>query len=221
MQMLSKLAIAGALVVNVAVAGTAAATTYTATYTGIVEGTDTDGLFSAPGTNLNGVAFTAVFTYNPALFGTAAQITNADTDQVSGGSFFGTTSPILSDSLTINGISLSVDPSQDSLALAATNINGLSGLVEEIEDTISGSMFVAGVAYTNPSVIADLAATQSYSGFLAFEQASGQAGVLDYGNDDLSLYSNTADISVPEPGGLVLMATAVGLLGFAARRCST
>lgn len=220
MQMLSKLAIAGALVLNVAVAGRASATTYTATYTGIVEGTDTDGLFGAPGTNLDGVSFTAVFTYNPALFGTATQITNPVTDQVSGGSFFGMTSPILSDSVTINGISFSVDPSQFSLALATTDAGGYPALVEEVVDEANGNVLEAGVADTNRSIVADLAATQSYSGFLAYEQANGQAGGLQYGHDMLHFFANTADISVPEPGGLALMATAVGLLGFAARRRS-
>jgi PEP-CTERM motif len=220
MNMLSKLTVVGALAANVALAGTAAATTYTATYTGIVEGTDTDGLFSAPNTNLNGVPFTAVFTYNPALFGAGTRTTTAGvSDEAVGGSADTTTSPILSDLLTINSVSLSVDVSQVSIAEATTN-----ELAEAAEDLINGREFVAGFMDPSVSVIPDLGATQSYSGFLAYELANGVQGALLYGDDELSLYANTASISasasVPEPGSLALMATAVGLLGFAVRRRS-
>jgi hypothetical protein len=229
MHMLSKLAVAGALAVNVAVAGTAAAATYTATYTDIVEGTgvavgtdivegiDADGLFSAAGTSLDGASFTAVFTYDLALSGTAVRDTvPGSSDIIFGGLSYGTTSPILSDSLTINGISFSLDLSQYGTAVAVD-----SELFETVAESPTGSLFTGGAGDPNLSIVPNLAATQSYSGFLAYELASGIYGRFIYGDDYLLLGANAVDISaVPEPGSLALMATAVGLLGFAARRRS-
>lgn len=220
------LAFAAAAALVLSLAGTASAATYTATYTGTISGavggTDNDGLFGPAGDSLVGASFTAVFTYDPAL---GTRSTYAGTDQVVGGLHTSTinpastTSPILSDSLTINGLSVSLDPSQYGLA-EVEGAPSSSSLLEYVY-TYSGSTLVGalsvGLADSTLSMTPDLTATQSYSSL----DSTAVGGFL-YGNDYLTLVAETVDISAsaPEPGSLALLAGAIGLLVFVARRRS-
>ena len=79
----------------------ASATTVNMTYMGIVtQGLDATGLFGSAQSNLGGLAYTAVYTFNPEL-GTTS---NSPTDNSAfGGTGFGVPSPSLNAVLTING----------------------------------------------------------------------------------------------------------------------
>ena len=69
------------------------------TWTGAASGTDTLGLFGAPGGVLAGAAYTAIFRYDTSINFQSTAFSQA----VQGGTFHGNASPAISASLTING----------------------------------------------------------------------------------------------------------------------
>jgi hypothetical protein len=187
----------------------AAAQTYSVTYTGTVVGTDVNDYFG--GGNLSGDAFSLVFTYNVT---NGTRITNpGDNDFVYGGSAYSTSSPILSDALTIGGQSRSLG-----LSFYGSAYVGESVAETFAEDGLGN--FVAGDFY-DPlwGTIDDLTASQS--------DISGAGIAYDYiggfsdDGESLSLYNTSVSIAadaVPEPGSLALLATAAGMLAVMARR---
>lgn len=89
---------------GVALAATAInAATVTATYTGTVEGSlDENGVFGAPGGNVNGASFTATLIYDTSI----GRSTGPNSDSLGGGAG-GLPSPLISAGLVIDGTLLS------------------------------------------------------------------------------------------------------------------
>lgn len=84
-------------------AGSATAAIVTATYTGtVVNGVDNTGEFGIVGADLSGLSYVSVFRFDTNL-GVRTTVAG-HLDSVIGGPLYGTTSPVLSASLTIRGI---------------------------------------------------------------------------------------------------------------------
>jgi hypothetical protein len=129
----------------------AAAQTYSVTYTGTVVGTDVNDYFG--GGDLTGDEFSLVCSYN-VTNGTRVT-TPGSYDLVYGGSYYSTTSPILSDALTIGGQSRSL----------GVSFYGVAYVGESVAETFAEDglgNFVAGYFY-DPlwGTINDLTASQS------------------------------------------------------------
>lgn len=84
----------------------AAATTMQTVYTGTIDVVDYADLFGTGSTDLTGVSYTATYVYETTGSG---QINDPNNNTVYGGDVYGTPSPVISATLTINGQSVSFD----------------------------------------------------------------------------------------------------------------
>ena len=81
-----------------------------ATFTGILDdGFDLTGIFGAPGGDLTGAFYVATYTYVPGLGGHQYILPGAYEDEF-GGHYDGSSNPVLSATLTINGVSVAIAP---------------------------------------------------------------------------------------------------------------
>ena len=207
-------------------ASTASAAIVTATYVGKVTGTrlsgDTDGAFDNAGVfgaarNLDGVDFTAVFTFNTNL---GARFTQLDYDQLVGGAFFGLDSPFLSAILTIERVDFAFG--SDLLAVALVVTNGLDSAT--LHQVSNGFNFLTA-GLQNPLLPLNLTGPFSGDDF-ADDPDNLLLGefLVSEGDDTVAhgyLAASHLTISsapVPEPATWGLMLLGFGSLGLMARR---
>lgn len=108
-------ALAAGIALALVASGSASAAILVATYTGTVkDGFDLTGEFGVAGADLTGLSYVSVYRYDTAR-GVRTTVPGVS-DEVLGGSFYGATSPVLSGSVTINGITQSFAPDLYSLA---------------------------------------------------------------------------------------------------------
>jgi hypothetical protein len=190
------------------------ADTVSYTFTGTVSsGFDDIGLFGAPGSeNLAGASFTAVFDIN-----LARESIGGDILQVSGGTEFGTASPFVSESLTINGhttnfvggffdIALVNVGTQFMVDALAANNNSLNFSFSNSSGSLPFSSLSAPLSYT-------AMASDETSGALVLGDGTGQAEA------DLNLLPTEVTIApVPLPAAAWLMLSGLGGLGVMARK---
>jgi hypothetical protein len=97
-----------ALLISILVSAPSVASIYVATYTGLLNsGIDASGVFGAAGTNLAGLMYSTSFTYDTTL---GARNSCCGSDHIDGGAELGTASPIVSASITINGVTYQFTP---------------------------------------------------------------------------------------------------------------
>lgn len=226
MTIFSKIAGASTALAITLAASTASAAIVTATYTGMVTGTnlfgdtggafDNDGVFGAL-TDLEGVDFTAVFTFDTSL---GQRLTLSDQDQLVGGALFALDSPYLSAILTIEGVDVAFQ--SDFLAFALVVTNGLdSATLHQVSDGFS--FLSAGLQ--NPFLPLNLTGPFSGDDF-ANDPDSLLLGEFLVSDGDVArahgyLAASHLTISsdpVPEPATWGLMLLGFGGLGVMARR---
>jgi hypothetical protein len=135
----------GAAALGGSLAQPASAVTMQAVYTGtVLNSIDRTNRFGA-GSSLDGLAFRAVFIYDPATPG-ASRNTTSTTDEVTGGTLLGVPSPMQSIKLTINRHSESFHPSFFANVEAA-NVDGSFGTI--FQDGVHARELVGGQAISS------------------------------------------------------------------------
>lgn len=224
--MKSTLFISAMTVAFLAGASPAAAAVKTATYSGTLQsGNDLTGVFGAANTNLAGVSYIATFTYDRNLGG--SQSTNPGLfDSSAGGIFYGTGSPMISASITINSITKSFSAGFDDLAL--TSANPFQQVWHIAQRKVLGADWVQ--AKFNP-----LIAAGSLDQDVAPNAATGTGSFQIYAYDSLTaattafatgVFANQAIYSVgdasvamvPEPASWAMLIAGFGLTGAVMRR---
>ena len=142
---------AAALLAAVGVLGTtgaARAEIVTATVTGVF-GVATDLYLFFPNSlspvNLQGDAFSATFVYDTSL---GTPITTANSDTIEGGSTYGTSSPILSATITAEGKTFAITGLDD----VSVGIGGALGIYAVTADNISADRFINVFLYPTGGV---------------------------------------------------------------------
>jgi hypothetical protein len=212
------------------------------TWTGLASGNDGLGLFGAAGA-ITGAAYTATYRFDTNV-NFNANTTNG-TEDVTGGSFFNPAlaSPLISASLTINGMSVSLNGLYDSQYFRA-NGQGQSNVSTLAQRELTGNpapyggeLFQRVFQFTN-NVYGGPSLTQP--GTFNFTAADNPGGNFSYFNRDAmgNLSGPTTGLSitptslviaaapvvtpptggVPEPASWAMMITGFGLAGAALRR---
>jgi hypothetical protein len=213
--------VAAALVAGVS---PAAAAVKTATYSGTLQsGNDLTGVFGAANTNLAGASYIATFTYDRNLGGSQSTVPGVS-DSSAGGSFYGTASPMISASITINSITRSFSAGFDDLAL--TSANPFPQAWHVAQRKVLGADFVT--AKYNP-----LTSAGSLDDDVAPNAATGTGSFQIYAFDSLTaattefatgifandaIYSVGDAVVVPEPASWAMLIAGFGLTGTAMRR---
>jgi PEP-CTERM motif-containing protein len=189
---------------------------------------DNDGIFGAPGADLTGFQFTADFLYDTAL-GTFFQSPTESFLDGGLGTPVGGVSPVLEADLTINGVTLTINPALGGGASAA---NGQSGVGNaDSYEASDGSGDSISLGFFNPfgSSSGDIPGTidvpLEFTVYGSGYDDSG-FGVAFLGTDELILEAHTLSVtlvsatapSVPEPSTWAMMLLGLAGLGFATRR---
>lgn len=206
------------------------------TWSGTAAGNDGLGLFGDPAF-LTGVAYTATYRFDTTV-GFGQNNTNG-VDQVEGGSFFDPDQPIplISASLTINGITFDADGDYYSLYFRQSG-EGASSISTLVQREIDGNVapyggelfqrvFRIGNFYGRPldqPGVFDFDAGDSPGGHFAFFNRN-ELGELTGPTTDLTITPDHLVIAlapsgggVPEPGTWALLIAGFGLAGTALRR---
>jgi hypothetical protein len=197
--------VAGLIALSAATARPALADVYSVTYTGTASGVDVYGFFGRAGANLNNVAYTSTYTYDPSPYGSAGQGTQADQAVLAGGSSNGNPYPFLSSSITIKGDTYNLVASY----FGEQVLQGPPDNPVVISDAYSSSTNgLFNYDDVSSAIIVSLTASQT---LLA---ASGSGGSFTYNSEDLSLtdtqvtVADTSPTPVPEPASFALLAVA-------------
>ncbi|MBL8771796.1 MAG: PEP-CTERM sorting domain-containing protein [Phenylobacterium sp.] len=220
-----------------AIAGQAAASTWVATYRGVVDGGyDTTGVFGTSDTALDGLAFVATFTYDTeAPFST---ITPAANGEIGDGLLIGSTITIggttfdLGSGFTNQVQTHSVSPFGAfgpgyafHTVSAFFEIPGLFSVNNQL--TLDGATAAAGVlaqaVAESPVVNAFTGGPASFSGYLQIEESSifGNNSAYAFLRPDFYSVSEVVTGGVPEPTTWALMILGFGAAGSALRRRRT
>lgn len=205
----------------------AAAAVKIAKYSGIVEsGYDQTGVFAAPGSDLTGYSWVATYTYDKTLGGVQ------NTDGVSfeesyGGPGYGVAgSPILSASITINGVTRSVAGTQAGLVYSGNSPfvthyaqDFSDDGVTQINNVVYNYNYAAGAPVSLDQSFGPVAAAGGfgYSRWYNFNYSTGtytEDAQVYLGSDAVYSVGN----AVPEPASWALMIAGFGLIGTALRR---
>jgi PEP-CTERM motif len=189
----------------------------TLTFTGVAHGNDASGYFG--GGQLSEVAYTAVYTYDTSL---GQNITNPNVYAIQGD---GTVpSPILSASITINGMTFNVPTAV--LSTGNTNISeentSATGLLKpfgNVSDS-TGDQFFNFLQTSDPlaPVVTGLDTQFSYS-HVGFDPTYVSFGLFEFGSSEIDLSSFTASVAaVPEPSSWAMMILGFLGLGWMVRR---
>jgi hypothetical protein len=232
----------GVILAGVAALGLSAASAHAAlvdlTWSGAAFGNDGAGLFGAAGP-LAGVAYTAVYRFDTevSFFENGAN----GTQEVSGGSFFDPDrpSPLVSASLTINGVTFDVTGAFNSQYFrqngqGASNLSTLAQREIPGPQPFGGEMFqrvfrLGDNFYGGPDLTApgayDFTAADNPGGHFSFFNLDAQGGFVG-GITDLQILPEHLLIAqvpdgggaVPEPATWALMLAGLGLAGTMLRR---
>jgi hypothetical protein len=200
----------------------ATAAVKTATYSGTVDqGLDTTGVFGPANTSLAGASYIAIFTYDRTL-GSSNTISTS-----SGGSLFGTNSPIISASLTINNITWNIAGGADDFVrtIVGTEVEHhvssqkIVGVVTQKDqltyrgfpptapaslDTNVAPVFAGGGGSFN------IRTQNNFTNAIMVNAQGSFAGDAIYSVDDVA--------AVPEPASWAMLIAGFGLTGAALRR---
>lgn len=215
----------------------AAAVVTTATYSGIVaSGYDMSGVFGAPGSDLTGYGWVTKYTFDKMLGGTLSPSSNGEVS--SGGVVLGNGSPIITSSVTINGLTLTITGAAFGSVETYTEPFVQHYSLEQFESSsLSISLFTHNYAYP---VGAPASLDQNFGpvastggGRMQFNMFDLVRGVVlvdtwaDFGTGTLGA-EPTADLAtdtvysvrsaVPEPASWALMIAGFGMVGGAVRR---
>jgi hypothetical protein len=206
-----------------------AAAIKTATYSGTLQsGTDLTGVFGAANTSLSGLNYIATFTYDRNLGGNQSAVPGAN-DVSSGGSFYGTASPIISASITINSITRIVTGGYDDIVLTSIAPQVIHTAQQRETAALLSTVNFITASFNPPTAapsldldVAPIAATGSGS-FQIFtrDDLSGATMTYAFGIfDNNAVYSvgSTSLAPVPEPGSWMLLVSGFGLMGISLRR---
>lgn len=209
----------GAAFVAAAIAAPAAALHKVATYTGVItSGSDSAGLFGAAGSDLAGVAFTTVYTYDTKL-GTRHKGLPVY-DQIDGGTATLKTNPLTSATLTIAGVTRAA-------ALDFYGIVALAPATHLSEHEVVGDYYYHEQMYNFiyppvvPSLDANVPTTAGSGGGLF---TIGFGGMVNGKPDTLEASgmfdtrSVTITGSVPEPASWALLLAGFAAVGGTMRR---
>jgi hypothetical protein len=203
----------------------AAAAIKVATYTGtIAEGGDITGVFGTAGTDLTDQAFVARFRYNTALG--RRETTPGVVDTLYGGSFYNTTTSLLSATITINGVTRHFElPDSDS------DITILNGFMEHYVSAFffDGSTYIYNIidfqSYptgNQASLDANLPSQSSdyTTGLIQFEFDDPNTGAYESAYGRVDSYNFTVSITdgVPDAPAWAMLIAGFGIVGAAARR---
>jgi len=227
---MNKLLASAALVACFGAAAPLSAAVVQVQYTGTVsEGFDTTGIFGTAGSFLNGAAYTANYTFET-TYGTTHS--SLGLTEVYGGGLWGTISPSLGATITINGITVSLVGNLIG-HLVGYNNGTLSQVLHEAEDFAdTGSGYSQTQLYnvidndsnaftnslTDPLSYAVAAGDDAYGYFAVSDIA------YDFGSASTNAYAQlvpdhiTIGAPIPEPETYAMLLAGLGLLGFAARR---
>lgn len=199
------------------------------TVTGTVSaGRDNTGEFGVANTNLTGASFTAIYSFDTSL---GHYVHDSLGSVVSGGPINGSTSPLLSASMTINGHTLLIPGGWSSGMIGETSTVNLfaddltaTGRMYADVFTIfissSTNLFTAGNILSPISYVVQ-SGDVFYGEFLYGGTGAGR-GLLDYNVALLlaptSLTTRVAASAVPEPETYAMLLAGLGWLGFTVRR---
>lgn len=225
----------------VAMAAPASAKLIPITYTGTVSsGYDQTGLFGSSGANLSGAAFVATYLFDTA-FGTTSSYSYNDwysysTTSIYGGSAYGTTSPAVSATVTINGKTVAISTAYASSMSAynetfyGTQYNGQNVSVQDssndgsVYKSISLNNYLNSVngAAISPNfedvVYGSMDGLNAGGSFSAYQyNYSTGTWTNSYANFVTSFVSNGVG-AVPEPATWLMMICGLGAVGVALRR---
>ncbi len=226
---------------SLAVAATAAALLSTtpalaavkiATYSGtLAAGYDFTGVFGTANTDLTGASWVATFTYDKTLGG--FQSTDSSSfDRSNGGSVYLNGSPIISSTITINGITKVVLGQSDGQVYTASTPRVFHVAIDFSDNGISGTdneLILDVVPVSAPASLdqnfGPVAATVNFSlvqfyTYDALSFATLESASADLGTDvTYSVSDPVPDTgAVPEPASWALMIAGFGMVGAAQRR---
>ena len=208
-------------------AAPAAAIVKIATYTGIVVyGYDLTGEFGTPNTDLAGANWTATFTYDKTLGG--YQYSDLTADDSQGGTSVGTGSPILSATITINGVTktgagqtLGKAYTSSTPAVAHLSDDSLDDAAAYLQHYIYAFGYPAGAPASLDQNFGPAASSNGYGyvNWIRYDKVAGS--YLEYAYAYLGSDSVYSVSDVPEPASWALMIGGFGMVGAALRRRST
>jgi hypothetical protein len=196
----------------------ASAAVVTLTYRGIVgspgdsstDELDISGLFGPTGSSLAGDAYTAVYVYDTNQ-GTNVNPPDPYYLDVYGGALYGTPTPAISETMTINGITVSLaDTYWGEIILCSVCIGANSGL----EEVAGANSEMTNILYALGSPIQFPPSLDAPLDFSVVSNTTGsQASRGQFVPDDLYLMPLTVNVSTtPIPAALPLFATGVGAM---------
>lgn len=211
------------------------------TYTGTVtSGYDDTGVFGTPGADLTGEAYTSNYVFDTSVAAYSYSDPSSSYYLVSGGGAYGTVSPSLGATLTINGNSVSTTGDYSGKILRGGNGSNSQVYHEALgihyNEGNDGTVLDYGYIYelftyndvsTLPS---DLITPFSHSFvpgedgsvgyFLFFLDDSSVEALIEYAYGNLApeTFTISGIAAVPEPSAFALLLTGLAASGFAARR---
>jgi hypothetical protein len=208
----------------------AAAVVKIAKYTGTVAyGFDQTGVFAAPGSDLTGYSWVATYTYDKALGG--YQFTDGvNYDNSYGGPGYGIAgSPVLSSTITINGVTRSLPGAWAGYAYTGTypfvqhyNQDYSDDGITYISNYNNNYSYVAGTPASLDQNFGPVASAISYgyTQWEAFDYTTSTYTEYAYASMSTDAVYSVGN-AVPEPASWALMITGFGLVGAAVRRRRT
>ena len=212
---IAKLAAAAAVL---SLAASAAQAAVTITFTGTVKsGVDGAGLFGAVGADLTGLAFTSAYVVDDTLI----HIGPNDTGSAEGGGAYGTPLPVISASMTINGLTYNPTASYYGLYIEENGYGTYTHvyyqkLLVRLFDFSPGDQ-LSNSCSDRTSAPAPMACKNDWEGYFTFSGAATTGFLTTTGassSDPLPLRTSY----VPEPMTWALMIAGFGMVGASLRR---
>ena len=196
-----------------AIAAPAAARHKVATYTGVIAaGTDVAGLFAAAGSDLTGLPFVTVYTYDTAL---GRRITTPVNDSIDGGTAQNgnAAEPFSAATLTIGSVTRALPLDFYGIAVVQPGLVEHEVIGDYDQDDLTYNYLFTPVASLDVNVPPT---TGTGGGTFRF----GHGGAVETIDASGSFDTRTLTItgSIPEPAAWAMMVTGFGLVGGAARR---